>query len=165
MNPYQPRAYGAADCLPTQPSQESYSAADSEREALRALHSHLALCQDIMALTTRENQALAGSDAYEPFNFYQRRKDLLPRLEESLMSLSALRKRSQPGSPGARGGCPEMKSLSHAVQALLTRILLLDRENQQALLRRGLVPARHLPAAAVQRPHCVTDAYRRHSRA
>jgi len=45
------------------------------------------------------------------------------------------------------------------------QVLLLDRENQQALLRRGLLPARHLPAAAVQRPHCVADAYRRHTRA
>jgi hypothetical protein len=47
---------------------------------------------------------------------------------------------------------------------LLMKVLLLDRDNQQALLRHGLVPARQLPSSAVQQPHCVADAYRRHSR-
>jgi hypothetical protein len=32
-------------------------------------------------------------------------------------------------------------------------------------LRQGLLPARQLPEAVAQQPHCVADAYRRHSRA
>jgi len=40
---------------------------------------------------------------------------------------------------------------------------LLDRENQQAMLRRGLVPTRHLPAAAVQQPNYVASLYQRNS--
>jgi hypothetical protein len=45
------------------------------------------------------------------------------------------------------------------------KILLLDRENQQAMLRRGLVPARHLPPPAAQRPHFVAGLYQRHAAA
>ncbi len=134
-------------------------------ELVRSLKTHLALCEEVMALTRRENLALTGAPDYEPSEFCRQRKDLLPRLEESLMSLSTWRKRWQGRAPAGRAGCAEVNSMCQAVQVLLTRILLLDRENQQALLRRGLLPAPHLPAAAVQRPHCVADAYRRHSRA
>ena len=35
------------------------------------------------------------------------------------------------------------------------------RENEQALLRRGMIPPRHLPSAHRQRPHFVADIYRR----
>lgn len=117
-----------------------------------------------MGLAVEENQALAKSNGYQPKDFYQKRKNLLPRLEQSLMALRKWRpNRSQAGIT-ERVGCSEVKSLIQAVQGLLMKVLLLDRENQQALLRRGLVPAQHLPAPAVQQPHCVADLYRRHAR-
>src|SRR5258708_11339045 len=56
-----------------------------EPDLARDLRAHLALCEQVMTLTVRENQALAGQSAYQPFEFYQQRKNLLPRLEESLM--------------------------------------------------------------------------------
>ncbi len=128
------------------------------------LRAHLALCEEVMGLTIRENQALSGQSTYQPFEFYQRRKNLMPRLEQSLMALRKWRNRWQQAAPDERAGCSEVKALFQSVQSLLMKVLLLDRENQQALLRHGLVPARHLPSSAVQQPHCVADAYRRHSR-
>jgi hypothetical protein len=41
------------------------------------------------------------------------------------------------------------------------RILMLDRENEQALLRRGLLGPRHLPSHNAQRPHFVAGLYQR----
>ena len=41
------------------------------------------------------------------------------------------------------------------------KIVLLDRENEQALLRRGLVPTTQLPSVNRQRPHFVAELYRR----
>ena len=41
------------------------------------------------------------------------------------------------------------------------RIIVLDRENEQTRLRKGTVPARHLPSPNRQRPHFVADLYRR----
>ena len=117
-----------------------------------------------MTLAVSENQALAGQSTYQPFEFYQQRKNLLPRLEESLMALRKWRNRWQQAVPAERAGCSEVKALFQSAQSLLMKVLLLYRENQQALLRHGLVPARHLPSSVVQQPHCVADAYRRHSR-
>jgi hypothetical protein len=128
------------------------------------LRLHLALCQEAMNLAMRENQALSGQAGYAPFEFYQQRKNLLPRLEESLMALRKWRARWQQVDAAERAGCSEVKALFQSVQSLLMKVLLLDRENQQALLRHGLVPARQLPPTAAQQPHCVADAYRRHSR-
>lgn len=128
------------------------------------LRAHLALCQEAMDLSARENQALAQGSGYGPFEFYRQRKNLLPRLEESLMALRKWRNRWQQASPAERAGCSEVKALFQSVQTLLMKVLLLDRENQQALLKHGLLPAQHLPSRAAQQPHCVADLYRRHSR-
>jgi hypothetical protein len=128
------------------------------------LRTHLALCQEVMSLAARENQSLSSTSGYVPFEFYQKRKNLLPRLEESLIALRKWRCRWQQADPAERAGCPEVKALFQSVQSLLMKVLLLDRENQQALLRHGLLPARQLPSSAVQQPHCVADVYRRHSR-
>ena len=129
----------------------------------RDLRAHLELCQSALDLALGENQALAG-EAYQPFEFYQRRKDLLPRLEESLITLRGWRRQWQRLTPVERAGNDDVTALFQSVQQALMKVLLLDRENQQALLRRGLMPAGQLPAATVQQPHCVAERYRRHAR-
>jgi hypothetical protein len=53
--------------------------------------------------------------------------------------------------------------LLREVQNLLPRLLMLDRENQQEMLRRGVIPATQLPPAASQRPNFVANLYRRHA--
>jgi len=131
---------------------------------LQDLRAHLALCQEVMSLAVTENKALSSAHGYVSFEFYKKRKNLLPRLEESLMALRKWRIRSQEAGSGERAGCSDAKALFQAVQGLLMKVLLLDRENQQALLRHGLVPARQLPSTAAQQSHCVADVYRRHSR-
>ena len=129
------------------------------------LRGQLELCQEAMNLAISESQALSGQSTYEPFNFYQTRKDLLPRLEQSLMALRKWRVRWQQADPAERASCSEVQALFQSVQSMLMKVLLLDRENQQALLRRGLLSPRQLPPTAAQQPHFVADAYRRHSRA
>jgi hypothetical protein len=136
-----------------------------KREFSEQLQAHFALCQEAMSLAVNENQALTNSAGYQPFGFDQRRKNLLPRLGESLMALRKWRCRWQQADPTERAGCSDVQALLLSVQSLLMKVLLLDRENQQALLRQGLLPARQLPEAVAQQPHCVADAYRRHSRA
>lgn len=135
-----------------------------EADLATDLRAHLGLCQKAMDLAVRENQALSSPAGYKAFDFDQERKDLLPRLEKSLMCLRKWRQSWQTTSPAARSGCSEVKFLFQAVQDLLMKVLLLDRENQQGLLRLGLLPARHLPATAGQQPHCVADLYRRYAR-
>ena len=136
-----------------------------QKDFVRDLKTHLALCEDVMVLAVRENQALSGPSGYSSFEFYQTRKGLLPRLEESLMALRKWRHRWQQAGSAERADNPDVQALFQSVQSLLMKVLLLDRENQQALLRHGLVPAPQLPSSAVQQPHCVADVYRRHARA
>jgi hypothetical protein len=62
-----------------------------------------------------------------------------------------------------RESCGELEELFRDIQSLLPRLLLLDRENQQEMLRRGLIPAAQLPPAASQRPNFVANLYQRHA--
>jgi hypothetical protein len=126
------------------------------------LRRFLKICEDSLSLVTGEGQALAGQGEYEPFQFFQQRKNLLPNLETALMNLRDQRKAWLGCSPGDRDRCEEVKSLFQTIEGVLMKILLLDRENQQAMLRRGLMPAQYVPASAAQRPNYVASVYQRH---
>jgi hypothetical protein len=129
------------------------------------LRAFLVLCENVLVSVSSENQALSGQAAYQPFGFYQYRKKLLPSLEMALTNLRSKRLVWQQTKESERARCEDVKPFFEAVQDVLMKILLLDRENQQALLRRGLVPAKHLPSVTVQRPHYVTNLYQRHATA
>ncbi len=126
------------------------------------LRGFTALCNDVLALVTRENQALATPQNYQPSEFYELRKHLLPELESTLVNL---RKRRQVWHPSSKPGghSEEIKAMFQNIQSLVMKILSLDRENQQALLKLGLVPATHLPPAAAQRPHFVAGLYQQYA--
>jgi hypothetical protein len=127
------------------------------------LRRYLNLCEEILALATRESQALADQTNYQPCEFHQKRQSLLPNLESVSTKLRQCRMIWQQASPAERERCQEIKPLFQSIQSLVMKVLLLDRENQQAMLRRGLIPTKHLPAAAGQQPHYVANLYRRNS--
>jgi hypothetical protein len=133
-------------------------------EMIADLRAYQTICDEALVLTTRENQALSSGGEYQPFEFYQFRTSLLPRIESALVQLRKWREIWLRVPPTERAGCSEVKVLFQSVQSLLMKLLLLDRENQQALLKRGLVPPRHLAAAAVQvqKPNFVANVYKRH---
>ncbi len=132
--------------------------ADLERD----LRAFLVLCEEALSFMSRENRALNATEEYQPFEFYQGRKGLLPRLDSAIPSLRRWRQTWQRLAAEERERCSEIRALLQAGQDAVVRILMLDRENQQALLRRGLCPARHLPSAASQQPGYVAQLYRRH---
>jgi len=125
----------------------------------RELQAFRDLCADVLGLMTGENQALANSGDYDPGPFNQRRKRLLPQLESALIQLRSHR-------PGSRQPVQteEVRGLFQSIESLLMKGLNLDRENQQALLRRGLVPPQHWPRAGAQQPHYVAGLYQQHAR-
>jgi hypothetical protein len=125
------------------------------------LRGHLALCAEILALVERENQALRGPAGYAAFEFHRARQDLLPRLTRSLQQLREHRLTWQRLSPAERRQYPECEPLLRQGQDLIMKIVLLDRENEQALLRHGLVPPTQLPSVNRQRGHYVAELYRR----
>ncbi|MFO1476673.1 MAG: hypothetical protein U1F98_08485 [Verrucomicrobiota bacterium] len=127
------------------------------------LRQYLVLCEEALALTARENKALSAAEDYQPFEFYQGRKALLLKLDEALNLLRTWRQAWHRLDPAERAQHAEVKLLLQAVQDSLVKILVLDRENQQALLRRGMVPARQLPSFSAQQPHYAARLYRRHA--
>ncbi|MGV3754430.1 MAG: hypothetical protein ACO1QS_03550 [Verrucomicrobiota bacterium] len=123
------------------------------------LDEQYALCQEILALAERENGALQQTDSAVTFEIAQQRRQLLARLDAALHNLRSARKGMGPGQPLP----PETAQMVRQLQDIIMRVLVLDRENEQALLRRGLIPARHVPPAARQKPHFVAELYRRQS--
>ena len=128
------------------------------------LDHHAALCQDLLGAVEREGQTLRRSDHPSLFEFYQFRKNVLPKLNDSLQSLRRHREQWQTLSREERSSHPEINSLLRRTQELTMKIILLDRENEQGLLRRGLIPARELPSVNQQRPNFVAELYRRQTK-
>ena len=127
----------------------------------KALQERLLLCTEILSLVERESQALRRVDNPPLTEFYDQRKSLLPRLVLSLDSLRNHRLNWQQLAPEERSRHGDIARLLRQNQDLTMKIIVLDRENEQHLLRRGLVPARELPSVNRQRPHFVADLYRR----
>jgi hypothetical protein len=121
------------------------------------------ICEDVLSLAKREHQALAGPAGYEHTEFFEKRKTLLQDIEAILPKFRRHRTLWQQVSQAQRDHFTDLKRQFQNIQGLLMRVMLLDRENQQAMLKGGLVPTKHLPPAATQQPHYVADLYRRNS--
>jgi hypothetical protein len=65
--------------------------------------------------------------------------------------------------PSERAQNPVIGTLIRQNQDVTMKIMLLDRENEQLLLRKGLVPPQHMPPAQRQRPNFVAQLYRNDS--
>ena len=121
------------------------------------------ICREALSLARNEHQALADQVRYNHLEFYGRRKTLLADIEAMLPKFRRHRiawQRVLQSEPEQFG---DLKGLFQSIQGLLMKVLLLDRENQQTMLKRGMVPVQHVPPAAAQRPHFVADLYRRNS--
>lgn len=125
------------------------------------LTDHLALCREVLALVEREAIALREAQDGVQFGFLQEKKTLLARLEVSVEALKARRQDWQTVPPPLRAQHRDIDLLLRQNQDLIMKIIVLDRENEQSLLRRGLVPSLHLPSSNRQRPHFVAELYRR----
>ena len=125
------------------------------------LQEHLTVLHELLGTVEREGQALRRAEQPAVFELYQTKKNLLPRLNQSLDQLRRHRVTWQRLSATERAKFPEIGPLLRQNQDVTMKIIVLDRENEQTLLRRGLVPAHELPSVNRQRPHFVADLYRR----
>ena len=121
----------------------------------------MTVCRELLAIAEGEGNALRRADNPSLFEFCQLKKNLLPRLNQTLDSLRKHRVQWQSLSSDERARHPEVGRRLRRNQDLAMKFILLDRENEQGLLRRGLVPARQLPSVNRQRPHFVAELYRR----
>ena len=118
----------------------------------------------MLAVVERENQSLHGAGEFNLDEFHQHRNSLLPRLDQSYKRLKEVRLAWQQLSPAERRRNTEIVGLFRQNQDLIMKIVVLDRENEQALLRRGLIPPTLQPSVNRQRPHFVAELYRQAGR-
>ena len=130
-------------------------------QMLADLRAHQAICRELLVLAERESQALRQNQTMVLSEVYQTKKVLLPRLNESLDKVRQHRVLWQTLTAAERSIQPEISFLIRQVQDLIMRVILMDRENEQGLLRRGLIPPREIPSLNQHRPHFVADLYRR----
>ena len=138
-------------------------------EIAAELRAHHVVCEEFLTLFTEENAALRGAH-WEADTFHERRKLLLPQLESVLIRVRVCRETWSKMGESERARCVEINQLLRDIQNLLPRILSLDRENQQEMLRRGAVPPAQIEGAArtaiaIARPHFVAGLYQRHATA
>ncbi|MBL9137209.1 MAG: hypothetical protein JNK85_15155 [Verrucomicrobiales bacterium] len=130
-------------------------------EITETLRGHLTAYRQLLKIVEAEGNDLRSEEPANWGRHYAAKKDLLPALVGSLDPLVKCRAAWQATSPALRARHPEVDDLVRQNQDLLMKILFMDRENEQALLRHGLVPPRELPSVNRQRPNFVTDLYRR----
>jgi len=133
-------------------------------EMLADLRLHQTLSRELLTLAEQESHALHHQEKDRLREISEGRRSLLPTLNQSVATLRAHRQRWRELTPEERAAQPEVGFLIRQTQDLIMRTVLLDRENEQNLLRQGLIPARELPGAAPQRPHWVANLYRRQER-
>jgi hypothetical protein len=126
------------------------------------LRNSVSLHREILALVEQENQTFRRSENPFDGDLREQKKRLLSRLGDSLAKLKRHRLNWQSLGPEERARFPEIPPLLRQNQELIMKIITLDRENEQNLLRRGLVPANCLPSAHRQRPNYVAGVYKRH---
>jgi flagellar biosynthesis/type III secretory pathway chaperone len=128
------------------------------------LNEHQTLCQQLLAIVQSEAETLHRGDNPSLFALCQLRKNLLPRLDQSLECLRRDRIEWKKRTFEERAGDSEIRRLFRRNQELCLKIMVLDRENEQRLLRRGVVPAPASLPSGQQRAHFVAELYRRQNR-
>jgi hypothetical protein len=128
-----------------------------------ALREHLGVCDALLLLAQREAEVLRQPGPFAAARFQAERKDLLVRLESSSRSVADQRERwCQLNGPGGETP-PELADLVRTTLDTIMRALVISRENEEALLRRGLLPPRSLPRAEQSQPSFVARTYQRHT--
>ena len=128
----------------------------------RDLQTYTALCDEMLALVAHENQTLQKQESIIPGTHDGRRKDLLARLNQALAALRIQREAWQLLPSAKRSEHTEILRLVSTAQQLAMKLIVLNRENEQALLQRGFVPARHLATMPRSRPNFAAGAYQNH---
>jgi hypothetical protein len=117
-------------------------------QTLDAIQSHVALCEDVYAFMLEENRFLKNTSRSIPQKMLDRKRSLLSALDDSLQSMRMVR-----------------KAAARAQQVIL-RAMLLDRENEQLLLKHALA-SRGGKVQVVDRPRAgeVEKRYKAHIKA
>lgn len=126
------------------------------------LHRQARLYEQLWDIAMKEAEALRSCD-FRPGCYDEQKRAVSAELEKNVSSIRRLRVIWQQLPAETREQHPQVPKVVRANQELAMKLIVLDRENEQALLRRGLVPARQLATTSRHQPHFVSTLYRRHT--
>jgi hypothetical protein len=95
------------------------------------IQAHLDLCEKVYNLLVEENRILKTTESPPPADFLSKKEELLPQLDESLSRLKILK-------PELLSPFGTTRDLIKKAQNKLLKILYLDKENEELLLRNSL---------------------------
>ena len=130
-------------------------------ELERELRGHLELCGEILAVVQREHQHLKANRVSDLAEFFKTREGMLNRVTDAQQKMFAHKATWLRMDPAGREQYPAVGALIRQNLDLIMKIVLLDRENEQQMLRHKMVPAEHLPPPERQKPHYVAQLYNR----
>lgn len=100
--------------------------------AVDAVFAHSALCEEVYAFLLEENRVLRSSGRLMQQGILEKKKMLLSALEESLGRVKASAR------TGKIAKTPALRAATSKAQRILLKSMLLDKENEQLLLKHAL---------------------------
>ena len=94
--------------------------------------SHSLLCEEVYNLLIEENRVLRGSGSMEQWEVLEKKRLLLKALDDSLSTMR------QSSSVAKAPKTPALKAVAAKAQRVLLKAMLLDKENEQLLLKHAL---------------------------
>lgn len=138
----------------------------ADADSIAALiQNHLDICTQLLALAQQEAETLKTASALPNPAIQTERRALLNRLISGLSMISQKQGLWRQLCNERRELKAQMNQLIQTTLDTIMRVLVLDRENEQALLRRGLLPAHSLPPVEQSRPNYVSRLYQNHAQA
>jgi|TARA_B100000959_G_scaffold284304_1_gene355538 superoxide dismutase len=146
------------------PQEQSHPEADASSGALSALASelqaHMILCSEILAVVQQEHQKLKTSVVDDLAALQAGRQGMLERLNVAQEGIRTHKEEWMRLQPAERQQRPDIANLLKQSTDLIMKIVSLDRENEQLMLRNKLVPPNHLPPAQRQNPNLIAKMYK-----
>ena len=135
--------------------------APSALAALRhALQDHNQLCGEIMAVIQQEHQQLKAGTVNARTKLQAGREGMLESLSQKQGAIAEHREAWMRLTDAERKQHPDIAGALKQSTDLIMKIVSLDRENEQLMLRNKLVPPSHLPPAQRQNPNLVAKLYK-----
>ncbi|MEE2813586.1 MAG: hypothetical protein VX945_03745 [Verrucomicrobiota bacterium] len=148
------------------PPPDSHSTGDtnSSHEELvalaHALQAHIDLCGEVLATVQQEHQSLKTNQVEDLTQLQNSRQEMLDRLTTAQAGISAHKDAWGALNKAQKQTMPEIGQRLKQCTDLIMKIVSLDRENEQLMLRNKLVPPGHLPPAERQNPNLVAKIYK-----
>tara|TARA_B100001123_G_scaffold416454_2_gene518107 strand:+ start:1591 stop:2052 length:462 start_codon:yes stop_codon:yes gene_type:complete len=125
-----------------------------------ALQAHIDLCSEILQVVKNEHQQLKANQVDDLTQLQGARQGMLEKLSAAQSEISSHKDAWDALSQSQKQSMPEIGKRLSLCTDLIMKIVSLDRENEQLMLRNKIVPPGHLPPAERQNPNLVAKIYK-----